>query len=113
MKPISMRDGPSASEFSTGSLFRRDGTSSEAAASAASAARLHDTHRKIWSALKEQPRTADEIARDLGLVLNTARARCSDLIKHGWAKRSGRRRATDAGRAADVLEACVKERPNT
>ena len=45
---------PHADEFSTGRLYRRSGTSAEAAAGAAESARLHDTHRTIWAALKRK-----------------------------------------------------------
>jgi predicted ArsR family transcriptional regulator len=101
---------PSPDEFRIARQFKRDGTSADAAASAARVARLGDTHRKIWRALRERPRTADEIAADLGLILNTARARCSDLIRAGWAERTGETRLTAARKRADVLYAITKEK---
>src|SRR5690242_6245336 len=104
---------PHADEFSTGRLYRRSGTSAEAAAGAAESARLHDTHRTIWAALKRKARTPDELARDLGMVLNTVRARCTELLQAGWVSRTGERRATGAGRAADVLRAVTKDRATT
>lgn len=104
-----MTDAPTSDDFVVARNFKRGGTSSQAAAGAAKSARLGDTHRKIWAALLAEPRTADEIARDLRLVLNTARARCTDLLNGGWIERTGATRATGAGRAADVLTAVRKK----
>jgi hypothetical protein len=95
--------------FNTALMYKREGTSADAARAAALEAKYNDTHRVIWRALKAKPRTADEIAVDLKLVLNTARARMSELLKRGWAARTGERRTTGAGRAADVLRAVEKQ----
>lgn len=104
-----MTDAAPPDVFNTARNYKRIGTSSDAAASAARVAKLGNTHRKIWAALRAEPRTPDEIARDLGLVLNTARARCSDLLNQGWVKRTGDYRKTGAGKHADVLAAVVKD----
>lgn len=106
---MSSQAEPHPDLFNTASMFKAEGTSSQAAHGAALQARYNDTHRMIWLALKAKPRTADEIAADLKLVLNTARARMSELLNRGWAKRTGERRATGAGRAADVLQAVTKD----
>jgi hypothetical protein len=103
-----MSQEPEPDLFNTALMFKREGTSADAARAAALEARYNDTHRLIWRALKAKPRTADEIATDLKLVLNTARARMSELLKRGWIARTGERRATGAGRAADVLRAVEK-----
>lgn len=106
---MSSQAEPHPDLFNTALMFKREGTSSDAARAAALEAKYNDTHRLIWQALKAKPRTADEIATDLKLVLNTARARMSELLTRGWAKRTGERRATGAGRAADVLQAVTKQ----
>ena len=100
---------PSISEFRVERNFRKAGTSSKAAAAAAESARLGNTHRKIWTALRFKPRTPDEIARDTGMVLNTVRARCTDLKNTGWIEDTGERRETDAGREAIVWRARSKQ----
>ena len=93
---------PSAGQFTPERNFRKAGPSAQAAQAAAESARLNDTHRKIYRALTEQPRTADEIAEACGLVLNTARARITDLSNAGWITDTGDRRETEAGRPATV-----------
>ena len=99
--------GPSVSEFRVERNFKVAGTSSKAAAAAAESAKLGDTHRKIWTALRFKPRTPDELHRDMGLklTLNTFRARCTDLKNAGWIEDTGERRETDAGREAIVWHA--------
>lgn len=104
-----MKHEPHPDLFNTALMFKRGGTSAAAAAHAAKEARLNNTHAVIWRALIEKPRTADEIAADLKLVLNTARARMTELVKRGWAKRTGETRSTDAGRPADVLTAILRD----
>lgn len=93
---------PQADDFTPERNFRKAGPSAQAAQAAAESARLNDTHRKIYRALTEQPRTADEIAEACGLVLNTARARITDLSNAGWITDTGDRRETEAGRPATV-----------
>lgn len=102
------RLSPKPQDFRVENNFRAAGPSSVAAASAAEGARLNDLHRTIWRALSVKPRTADEIAGDLNLVLNTARARITDLRNAGWIRDTGDRRATEAGRAATVWEAVTE-----
>lgn len=94
--------GPSPDQFTVASNFRKAGPSAQAAQAAAESAKLNDTHRKIYSALLEQPRTADEIAAALSLERNTARARCTDLRNAGWIFDTGERGETEAGRPATV-----------
>jgi hypothetical protein len=98
--------------FDPSKLYRKAGTSSEAAAAAATQARKTSIHRKLFNALKAEPRTPDELAADLGLVLNTVRARCTDLLQGGYVVRTGEERKTDAGRWADVL-AAMPDKENT
>jgi predicted ArsR family transcriptional regulator len=101
-----MSDAPNPDEFSVERNYKRAGTSSNAAAAAAGQARRLNTHERIMAALRLRPRTADEISRDLGLVLNTSRARCTDLLNQGLIERTGETRPTGAGRPADVLKVC-------
>lgn len=98
--------------FDVSKNYKRAGTSSIAAHKAHMRAKLGQTHKKILAELAIEPRTADELSRDLGLVLNTARARCSDLrnprTEEGvelppFICPTGERRETDAGELADVL----------
>lgn len=58
--------------------YLRPGTSQRAALEAAKMA--GPNFLKVIEALIEKPRTPDEISRVKGLVLNTARARCSNLL---------------------------------
>ena len=87
------------------------GTSQRAALHAAGCA--GPSFMKVIEALAERPRTPDAIARDKRMVLNTARARCSDL-RNPRDRETGKRIApfvvptgqhgtTDADRDADVL----------
>lgn len=92
-----------APDFKVERNFKSAGTSSDAASAAAKSARLNDTHRKIWAALRKKPMTPDEVARECGLVLNTARARVNDLKDAGYVRATGERRPTEAGRMADVI----------
>ena len=91
--------------FDTARMYRRAGTSSTAAFKAAKSARINDTHRRIWEALKIRPRTPDEIAADLKMERNTARARISELRAAGWAQATGETRLTAAGKPAEVMSA--------
>ncbi len=106
--------GPSEQSFDASKLFRRGGTSSDAASDAAKRATLTQPHRRIWQELRRLARTPDELSTDLGWVLNTTRARCSALRKAGWIKATGERRRTAAGKFADVLIALLEpEEPTT
>lgn len=97
---------PQAASFTVETNFRKAGPSEQAAKGAAESARMSDIHRHIYRALLEQPRTPDEIHALLnpihGLVLNTYRARITDLSNAGWITDTGDRRATEAGRPATV-----------
>ena len=93
---------PSADQFTVSRNFRKAGPSHQAAQKAEQSAKLNDTHRKIYHALREKPMTADDVAESLGLVLNTARARISDLTNAGWIYDTGERGETAAGKPATV-----------
>lgn len=108
-----MTGAPEPTGFAVALNYKRLGTSADAAASAAKAARLGDTHRKIWVALSDKPRTPDELAHDLEMNLNTVRARISDLRNAGWCAPTGERRTTSAGKAADVIRALAKRLETT
>jgi DNA-directed RNA polymerase specialized sigma24 family protein len=93
---------PSPDQFTVASNFRKAGPSAQAAQAAAESAKLNDTHRKIYRLLKGEPLTADEVADRLGMVLNTARARITDLHKAGWIFDTGERGETDARKPATI-----------
>jgi hypothetical protein len=90
--------------------YLRPGTSQRAALEAAKMAAPN--FLKVIEALAEKPQTPDEIARTKGMVLNTARARCSNL-RNPRDPVTGRRIApfavpvgtgkTDADKEADTL----------
>ena len=82
--------------------FRASGTS-ESAAQAASL-RSVDTCLKILRQLNLDPLTPDEIADICGMVLNTVRARITDMKEFGYVKPNGSQRQTHAGGFADVIE---------
>lgn len=73
----------------------------------------------VIEALAERPRTPDAIARDKDMVLNTARARCSNLLNPRdpdtgrriapFVVRTGKFGITDADREADVLRLATPE----
>lgn len=102
-------DAGAAPEFHVERNYRKAGTSSGAAQSAAKSAKLNDTHRKIYAALRDEPMTADEVAKECGLVLNTARARLTDLKNAGHIEPTGEKRTTDAGRPAEVMRVVRKQ----
>lgn len=97
--------------------FYAIGTSQRAALHAAGCA--GPNFIKVIEALAERPRTPDAIARDKGMVLNTARARCSDL-RNPRDRNTGKRIApfavptgefgtTAADHKADVLRLATDE----
>jgi len=104
-----MTPEPTPDLFNTEAMFKRPGTSSEAASSAARSARINDTHRKVYRALSWNPRTPDELARAFNACTNTIRARMSELRKAGWIEPTGETRTTDAGKPAEVMRASSKE----
>ena len=110
-----MKPAPHPSLFDTPSAFKRSGTSEHAAAHAAHKAKIGDLHRKIWDYLRNTEAkigtglTADEVAEGLGILLNTSRARISELRKQGWVEPTKERRPTAAGRPAEVYRAIQKE----
>lgn len=96
--------------------YLRPGTSERAALEAAKLA--GPSFMKVIAALAEKPRTPDEIARVKGLVLNTARARCSNLRNPRDPVTSKRLAPfvvvvgcglTDAAHEADVLRLATRE----
>ncbi|WP_300396369.1 winged helix-turn-helix domain-containing protein [Henriciella sp.] len=108
-KTAALARGPNAkTNFHVERNHKAGGTSAQAAQAAAEGARLGDLHRRIWKALAEKPMTADEVARELGIVLNTSRARLSDLKSAGFVEPTGEHRETETGRMADVLRAVSK-----
>lgn len=106
---LTRADEPHPDLFNTALMFRRGGTSSRAAAGAAERAERESTHKRIWNELKLKPRTADEIARDMRMERNTARARISELYTHGWAAPTGDTRPTPSGKPAEVWKAVDKD----
>lgn len=80
---------------------RVSGTSQKAAQGAALTS--VDTCLKILGQLNLDDLTPDEIASSCGIVLNTARARISNMKDVGFVKASGCKRETDAGKEADVI----------
>ena len=93
---------PQAASFTVETNFRKAGPSAQAAQAAAESAKLNDTHRKIYRLLRDEPLTADQVADRLGMVLNTARARITDLHKAGWIFDTGERGETDARKPATI-----------
>ena len=78
----------------------RRATRAEAEASVSASAR-----ERVLECFREHgPMTADECAERLGMVLNTARARCTELAGDGQLVETGERRRTAAGRSAAVLD---------
>lgn len=68
-------------------------------------------HRKslqisVYLALKERPRTCEEIVNDLGIKHQTAGPRIRELALGNHIKPSGLVRKTSSGRNAIVWEAC-------
>lgn len=83
--------------------FRKAGTSSDAAASAALAS--PETCSVILGQLCIEPLTPDEVSRNTGKVLNTVRARITNMKDMGFVRDIGTKdEATDAGKAATVWE---------
>lgn len=61
-----------------------------------------ETCLKILRQLRIEDLTGDEVAATCGIVLNTARARISNMKDFGYVATTGRKRATEAGKDADV-----------
>lgn len=114
-----MSTEPQPDLFNTSLMFKAGGTSAAAAASAAETARLNDLHRVIWRMLRDNPRTPDELVglvkgskgrtKDKPIVLNSIRARISELKSRGWLEPTGETRQTAAGLYADVMKAVTRE----
>lgn len=103
-----MNREPHPDLFDTARMFRRSGTSSFAAAAAAEQAKVLNTHHRIWLALGERPRTADQVAVDFKMERNTIRARISELYKTGWVNSTDETRPTASGKPAVVWMAVEK-----
>jgi hypothetical protein len=83
--------------------FRRAGPSSQAAQGAALSS--PQTCSIILGQLLIEPLTPDEISRTTGKVLNTVRARITNMKDFGYVRDTGNTRlATDANRHATVWE---------
>lgn len=81
--------------------YRKAGPSSEAAASAALTS--PETCATILGQLLIEPLTPDEVSRITGKVLNTVRARITNMKDFGYVRDTGKTRiATDAGKAATI-----------
>lgn len=81
--------------------FRKAGASSDAAASAALVS--PQTCSVILGQLCIEPLTPDEVSRSTGKVLNTVRARITNMKDMGFVRDIGTKdEATDAGKAATV-----------
>jgi hypothetical protein len=83
--------------------YRKSGPSSDAGASAALVSPA--TCAVILGQLLIEPLTPDEVARITGKILNTVRARCTNMRDFGYIRDIGAKdAATDAGKAATVWE---------
>lgn len=90
-------------DFKTENNHYGSETSAQAAHDAAESAVLNKTHYAILGALAYRPMTPDEVAGFFKMVLNTARARMTDLSNAGLIVSTGERRDTDAGKEANVM----------
>lgn len=97
-------------------LYRKPGTSSQAAAGAAMTGA--ERRRMILERLAIHPSTPDEVAEHFGWVVNTARARMSELARPMDAEGNrlpplivptGARRTASGGRLADVMRVTTRE----
>lgn len=111
---------PSASDFATGKMFKRSGTSSDAAQAASKSAKLNDTHGTIYRLLREKPRNGDQLFNDemarkdrgedhVNLSLNGFRARVSELRDHGFVTYTEDRAPTNAGGTAAIARITTPE----
>jgi uncharacterized protein YneF (UPF0154 family) len=62
--------------------------------------------REVYRAIREQPRTVDELMQDMGLTHSTCSARVNQLMREGWIRDGGDRRFTRSLRDAIVWVAC-------
>jgi hypothetical protein len=83
--------------------FKERGATSEAAAKAIepTCARLGI---RVLQALREHPRTADEVAETIGETILAVRPRVSQLYRQGIIRKSGDRRLNASGLGAHVWE---------
>lgn len=81
--------------------YRKVGSSSDAGAAAALSS--PQTCAAILGQLLIEPLTPDEVSRITGKVLNTVRARITNMKDFGYVRDTGKTRlATDAGKAATI-----------
>lgn len=85
--------------------FKRTGTSEDAATLAAESADV--IRQRVLDSIRKAPKTADEVAADLGLDILTVRPRCSELVARRLIMTSGDRRPNRSGRKANVWRAIV------
>lgn len=97
-------------------LFKKAGTSSEAAAGASLTSA--ERRRLILELLSTRPCTPDEVAEHYGWVVNTARARISEMVKRfdengnrlpPLLTETGERRRASGGRPANVMRITTEE----
>lgn len=79
--------------------FKRPGTSEEAAESVRD---VEFIRGRAYARIKALPRTADEVARSLGLSVLSVRPRVTELFNLGLIEDSGHRRKNASGRRAIV-----------
>ena len=61
--------------------------------------------QRVLDAIKKQPGTAEQIANRINEPLLNVRPRCSDLVRRGLIRDSGRRGTSMGGQLATVWEA--------
>jgi len=87
-------------------LSTRPETSDEAFAAVPSGAAA-----EVLEAIRECPRTVDQLMADLNMGHATCSARVNQLMRDGWVFDSGMRSATRSGRTAIVWQASTRPRP--
>jgi predicted transcriptional regulator len=90
----------------TANLATRTDTSDAAYAAAPSGAAA-----RVLEAIRNKPRTVDELMRDLHMSHSTCSASANKLMRDGWIVDNGIRSVTRTGRTAIVWEAAVTPRP--
>ncbi|MHB1297092.1 MAG: helix-turn-helix transcriptional regulator [Gemmatimonadaceae bacterium] len=65
---------------------------------------LESTRGKVVLLLRHEPRTVDELARELGLTDNAIRSHLSTLERDGMVRQQGLRRGSGAGKPAVLYE---------
>lgn len=76
---------------------RHDAPDTSRAAAKAVLPRTGTARHRVLAALAAEPRTDEELQRDLPMSANTERPRRVECVDAGWAEDSGTRRLTGAG----------------